>query len=114
MFPLVQLAYEKGLRAPALALEEDMGELPCIDTAYQDEVLASRTQDVTSKLGAVVVSVDAVGVDAPQGHAWPGHPWWDGHVAMRLIEDKKSVRKDLDRWPLRIPKTAVVCGGLWE
>jgi len=61
------------------------------DTACQDVELAGR-KDVTSRL--VEVGVDAVQVDGPQGHAWRGHPRWDGHdVAMRLMEDNKGERK---------------------
>jgi hypothetical protein len=73
------------------------------DTACQDVELAGR-KDVTSRL--VEVGVDVVQVDAPQGHAWWGHPLWDGDdVAMRLIEeDIKGERKGLgERWALRIP-----------
>ena len=87
MFLLAPPAYVKGNRAAPLE-EEDMGEVVDMDDkACQDVELAYR-KGVPSSVEA---SVGAVEVDAPQGHAWWGHPRWDGRdEATRLIEDNKG------------------------
>jgi hypothetical protein len=70
VFLLAPLAYVKRNRAAPLR-EEDMGEVVGMDDkACQDAELARR-KGVSS---SVEVSVGAVEVDAPQGHAWEGHP----------------------------------------
>lgn len=86
MFPLAQLAYVKGNRASA-PKGEDMGE-PCMDTACQGVVLASKTQDVASK--RAMACAHAVDVDALQCHARRGYPPWDGQDAAMHLKGQKQ------------------------
>jgi len=65
-FPLALRAYGREDQAGTLE-GGDMGEVLCMDTTCLGVVLASRTRHVISM--RVVVSVDAVNVDAPQGRA---------------------------------------------